>query len=340
MKSSHLALIAATVLNSMAIYSPSTARAFYVSETALEWKLQDFESYLSKMLPQPHSPVEFMKINYDDEIVSWLDGIDAQLENSSLKEFDGDFMFSLDDEGRVKALSILDLRDPDVDHFREFVGEFALWKFPAPPESIPKGTKFNLNAKYLFIDRRFEDTLKKEEVVEDEFAITKSKDNEELIKQLNERDSLSIQLIKPRNIEYPRVGEQIIFRTSQGDPQAEDLETIFQGRIVKTGKKDMTILTSKIKLPNGELASKDLLWNVKVDNHDLASNLMASMTSGAIHMVSTVGLVGAAETYGISIGSAILLGMVSGGIKEWDKSPAFNLNSETPITIKSKWRNK
>lgn len=313
-------------------------------QSGLDWDLNAYKNYLAKIVPQnpfntsfKESPYkktfDFANLNYDEKIKKWLSDVDARFNNSKLQNFNADFEMTLNKDGYITSLNILELREHNYSKFKDFLAQFTTKRFPQLPESLPENTKFVFNTEWFYLDRRYD--AEEEELIENESEEALEADNQSLkeLTKINEFTDVEITLIKPNYIDFPRVGEKIIFRT-EATGEGLPLSAVFKGRIVDVGKKHMTILSSKVKLANGKVATKDMLWRIDADEFDKGSNMMASMTSGAITWMSTVGLSTAISTHGIAAGGAVALGAISGWLKERGKTHSFNLSKNETIKVK------
>ncbi len=347
-------LLASILISSQLLASSALAfddAASYQKEPEIKWQKEDYKNYLAKLINQSSSEklYDFNELNYDAAISKWLEDLDAELNRLNLPSLNADFEFTLNRRGNVISLQILELREDKPQVFRDFSSAFLSFKAPALPESIPENTKFKINARWSYVDRAndlelsddaFSLSASKADIAFSDYdaklefpdspASPKASQLENLLVSMANEKNFALTLIEPRYIDFPRVGEKIVFRVDDG----LEKPAIFQGRIIKTGKRDMEILTSKIKFLDGSTATKDLLWRAEAKMLDKGANLRASMTSGAMTWLAMVDISTAISTKGIAPGAAIVLGMVSGWRKENDKVHSFNLKRNDTILVK------
>lgn len=327
--------LALSLILSASLGLGSSAR--YITDTEISWQRSDFETYLSKYISSPDSDgLYFTKLYLNDEIEKWLEKVDYDLSNKSkIPSFDSDFEFTLDEDGYVSSMNVIDLRDDNVDKFKDFVSAFTEWQAPVIPGTLPANTKFIINGKWLYVDRSFD--------IEEEANITKltvaksESIKEEFVSALDSMEEAEIRLVSPEYIDFPHIGELINFElVSQGIPQYDGHPAGFSGRIVNVKGKKIDILTSKIDLGNGEVLTKDVLWSIKAKTPDAASNMIASVSTGALIGMSTVGISAGISTNGIATGAGAALGVIAGLLKERERIPSLNLEQGETIKINQK----
>lgn len=306
------------------------------------WQQQDFRNYIQKLSAQNNAfAMNFEAVKLSHKIQQWIQMVDFVIHHKVRTKYDADFDLSFDKQGNVNSISLIELRENNPVKFKKFVAEIFNWQAPPLPVSLSPQTKFKLNGKWLHIERgdkpqpEIPQPRRRGSGRWAEISASQLESQKYISQSLNidGDQEVELNLLKPNFIDYPRIGEKILFTVRSG-VKGIPLGSILRARIVDVNKKHMTLLSSKIKSPSGETLTQDFVWQVPANGAVETKQIIASMTSGAISSAAAIGIGPGLATNGIANGGAAALGAVAGLLKEKQKIIAYNLSSSKPITAK------
>ena len=277
----------------------------------------EYDEYLNKVISKPNLETKFFKnLDHGAETQAWLDKVDETLNPSSCSSYDASFFLSLDSEGNVSGIEIEELRETEPVKFKAFVAKLASFKFPALPDELDR-TVFNLDARTLYLDRKL-DLARHKLQVKRSFTSFRMTGDEFVM-----ADELELKLVKPRYLDYPVLGEELVFSKDDG--------SIIRTRIIDVEKDRIKVLAHQLKKED-EIYHLNLAFNVERPNKHSHETLKVVLESG-FGAATLAGISGSMSSDGIMPGAFALMGMTGAALEEHEKVKSFNLVRGDSISL-------
>jgi hypothetical protein len=277
---------------------------------------QKFSEYLTKLInPQEDVPGQSLQASAGQS--AWINKIEESLEQSGIRAFDADFLFTVDGDGNISKLSLLETRSLDFDAFKNFVADFIKWRMP-----ITEGTNtglFKLNAAHFCIQ-----------------PVTAFSNNN-LMKNFK-NSPLKVKLLSPPYVDFPSIGEELSFQIAEEpEIQGVDSRTLLNGAsftaiVINLDRDLMQVHSTQIKLANGQKVYCPMSWIIKRQEPSggrLLDRLMNSVSSS----VAQSGITASVVSYGMLPAALGAAGILSGVIDDFTERYSFNLTQGDLITI-------
>lgn len=270
----------------------------------------EYDQYLNKVVPGlDQNKTEFFKnLDHDAETLAWLEKVDALLKFGN---YDASFFLNIGADGSITGIELEELRATDPEKFKSFIAKLISFKFPALPKDL-HDTVFNLDARTLYLDRKLE-------IVDQEKKVLKEKI------QFADFDTaeLNLKLEEPRYIDYPAVGEELIFSSDDG--------SIIRTKVLEVHKDGMRVIAHQIK-KGDQVNHLNLVFNVERPKNGSHRILKAALES-SFAAATLAGAGASISSDGIMPGVFALMGMTGAVIEEHEKNRSFNFVRGDKISL-------
>lgn len=287
-------------------------------------------NYLSKIIPEVEMPaLSFSDIDLATKpvVLSWLKDLDTKLNPSELGVYDADFLLSFSPDGHIKAISIAELHESNLDKFKFFITKLQVLQAQSLPAEIEPGTVFQLDGNMLYIERD-ESYL----VLKPKAESLKSKaDPSIIIDSLQSSAELNVELLEPSYIDYPHIGEALVFRLD--DTRYKDLK--LYSHVISVEDQSMLVKLDRVddKLIN-------LVFRIDRPSKDSRSTLATVINSG-LGSAAGAGITASVVSNGIIPGVLALTNMAGTLMKEREELLSFNLvKGDEVILVKNRGETK
>ncbi len=273
--------------------------------------------YLSKIVnPAQIQSNEFNEIDlsHNPETVIWLKDLDQKLAPTKFGTYDADLLINFDKDGQILAISISELREQNLEKFKDFIAKLRNFKANTLPPTISPETTFKLNATTLYIDR---DSSFLTQTFATE-ALQKNSQNSnlnELINYFKTNTEVKVELIKPHYIDYPQIGESIVFKLLENNYS----DLILYGNIIEINNKALIVKLNRV---NDKLLN--LVYRIDRPKKDSCSTFSTVINSGIASAINT-GLTASTLSNGIIPGVLAVTSMTGTLMQEQAKLISFNL---------------
>ena len=275
-------------------------------------------NYLAKVIPEVSmSASSFADIDLttNTELVSWLKDLDTKLNPRQLGTYGADFLLSFSTDGHINAISVSELREQNLDKFRFFIAKLQTVQAQPLPSKISSETVFKLDGHMLYLERN-ESYLK---TVNGTRSTVNGSHVEfitsELVNYFQSSSEIRVELLEPGYIDYPRVGEALVFQLN--DPQYKGLK--LYAHIISIEDQAMLI---KLNRANDKLIN--LVFKINRPSKDSRSTLVTVINSG-LGSAMGAGLTASVASHGIVPGVLALTNMAGTLMQEREELLSFNL---------------
>lgn len=284
----------------------------------------DHQAYLNKLISQPQN-IEKTFVDYDNQnnfsIKNWLEKVDRQL-NPQIFNYRGDFKFQLSQDGSIKTLAIDKLEEDDLVKFKSFLNNLLALRLPILPKDISEDTIFDLDGDLLYIRRKFHETLLKT-------GFTSLASSESVLKntidELKLKRELKLKLIKPNFLDYPNLGEELVFQDHN--------DLFFYAYVEELSKREIKLKFYKVANDKNSMAT-DLAFKVErpKENSQISCNVVLSSGFAA---GSQIGVGNAIASYGVIPGALTVLGMFGATLQEFETEKSYSFGRGDLVSMVS-----
>lgn len=287
----------------------------------------EFKNYIAKLIEKPIQVSNFNELNYkkDKSLEKWLSDADKKLDTSHLMTYKGYFKISIDSKGYVDGFEIIELDEYNLERFKEFVASILAIDFKKLGKNYSENYYFDLDGDLLYLDRNYETNQ------EFDFAIEHNK-FDDFVSLIESKDSINASLLEPKQIDYPALGEELVFKINSQD----ELENgILKLKVLDINKKAMSLsLDSFIKDHNQYFG--DMAFEVARPKNSRAS--LTRVMSAGFAAAAQAGFEGSFLSYGLLPGAFAALSIGDTLVKERVTLTSFNLTKGDQVMLNSKKR--
>ena len=269
-----------------------------------------YQAYLTKIFGD-YKPVAkaFATESLDHDKEAWLEDLDQRL---NFANYDADIKFTLDKEGHIEDLKLVNLRQKDFDAFKDFISELVAFEFVVGDKLDLSSYEFELEASTLYLAR----------IDEHEVLAAKSK-AKDLANKLANKDS-NYTLVSPKNLEYTSLGQKIIFKNQ------DDL--YLEAFVADAGKKAINLKAYKA-YDDDEVAYVDFSFDLKRPKDE---NYLSNLFNTSIGTAISTGFMTAYSSYGVVPGLAALGSLTGKALISNETQKSFSLNRGEELKLEEK----
>ncbi len=273
-------------------------------------------SYLSKIMPSVSmstSSFEDIDLASNPEVLLWLKDLDTKLDPNYLSTYDAELLLNFDKDGHISAISLNDLGISDLDKFQIFITKLQTLKANPLPAKINSEMMFKLDAKTLYIERN-ESYLTK---LNAQSSVSKNSefDPAQLLSYFQANPSVILELVEPNYIDYPYIGETLVFLLNDPHYKGSKLYT----NIINIQSNAMLVQLNRV----GDKLI-DLVFRIDRPSKNSRSTLATVINSG-LGSALGAGITASVASHGIIPGVLALTSMAGTTMKERDELLSFNL---------------
>ena len=271
-------------------------------------------NYLSKVTPAASasgSSFADMDLSTNPDLMLWLKDADTKLNPSELGTYDAELLLNISTDGHIRAISVSELRDQNLDEFKLFIAKLQTIQFKSLPSEISSDTVFKLDAGMLYLERHrsyltLEPKVKNPEPKADPLMLL------DLIKSSS---GIKVELLEPGYIDYPHIGEALVL-------QLKDLQ--YKGLKLYAQIIDVEDRAMLVKLHRVDDKLINLVFKINRPSKDSRSTLATVVNSG-LGSAAGAGIAASVASNGILPGVLALTNMAGTLMKEREELLSFNL---------------
>jgi hypothetical protein len=280
---------------------------FSLSVTAVN----PYQDYLAKVFDTKlEVKRDFTTLKTSSELNNWLNKVDNLLDSDKLTTYKADLSFSLDNLGNIEELNVSAIYEDDLEKFKSFISDLSAISFPKTSIDLTNFI-FKLEGETLYLDRP-----------QQKIQVLKAKVSKDLNLKLSKDLDEDFVLHKPKFLDFPFIGQEIILKNSQD---------LYLKTYVSSKK------GSKLELSAYQAYDEDeqIRLDEKIELKKLDDkNFLATLISSGLANGLKAGLINSYQTYGIAPGALALMGMTGTAIIEAETDDSFAFSQGESIKIK------
>ena len=269
-----------------------------------------YQTYLTKVFGDYKSLTKtFATESLDTDKEAWLEDLDKRL---NIVSYDADIKFTLDREGHIEDLKLVDLRQKDFEAFKDFISELVAFEFVVGGKLDLSAYEFELEASTLYLART------------EEYDILSPKPKaKDLADKLANKDSNYI-LVSPKNLGYTSLGQKVIFKNQ------DDL--YLEAFVTDIGKKAINLKAYKA-YDEDEVSHVDFSFDLKRPKDE---NYLSNLFNTSIGTAISTGFMTAYSSYGVVPGLAALGSLTGKALISNETDKSFSLNRGEELKLEEK----